>query len=210
MIEELSIWVYWRSGGVLLIPLALTSVGIWALFLHMRRHFLDLLNSSDPLVRQLSALEPDQDGDALERTIVSAPGPLARLLHAVICEVRNGAAAEAAFERYGRLARQSWRRELLILAALTSIAPLLGLLGTVAGMVDTFDAVSTAAGATASRVAGGISTALITTQFGLIIALPGVFGLARLERMIRTLEVRWAECRSMVLAIGVRGSETAP
>jgi len=58
-----------------------------------------------------------------------------------------------------------------------SAAPLLGLLGTVTGMLTTFGALSTGAGGdkTMSMVAGGISEALITTETGLVVALPGLF-----------------------------------
>jgi len=87
----------------------------------------------------------------------------------------------------------------VVLAALTAVAPLLGLLGTVVGMIQTFDAVAAGGGDTGTRVAAGISQALITTQFGLVVAVPGVFGLSRLQRMLRGAQVLMAECRSHVL-----------
>lgn len=84
------------------------------------------------------------------------------------------------------------RRDFMILAAFTTAAPLLGLLGTVLGMIGTFDAVAGAGVHTTDRVAGGISQALITTQFGLLVAIPGVFGLARLKRLFDQVAVRFA------------------
>jgi biopolymer transport protein ExbB len=66
-------------------------------------------------------------------------------------------------------------------------------------MIQTLDAVATVGGNTGTRVAAGISQALITTQFGLVVAVPGVFGLARLQRMLRNAEVVMAECRSHAL-----------
>ena len=75
------------------------------------------------------------------------------------------------------------RRDVLILKALTAAAPLLGLLGTVTGMVDLFMAVAGPGAEGATLVAGGISRALITTQFGLLAALPGVFGLLYIGRL---------------------------
>ena len=67
-------------------------------------------------------------------------------------------------------------RRIHFLNTLIAAAPLLGLLGTVIGMLGTFAAISHGGGAeTASMVAAGISTALITTQTGLFIALPGIF-----------------------------------
>ena len=75
-------------------------------------------------------------------------------------------------------------RNFVIVAALTATAPLLGLLGTVLGMIRTFR-VSDVFGEMSANIAGGISEALITTQLGLIIAIPGVFGLAVLKRYRR-------------------------
>jgi biopolymer transport protein ExbB len=73
-------------------------------------------------------------------------------------------AHDAASVRLGWGAR--WIRTLVV------VAPLLGLLGTVSGMVETFSALAGDPDAGAS-VAGGISEALVTTQFGLILAIPG-------------------------------------
>lgn len=92
-----------------------------------------------------------------------------------------------------------WRRDLVVLAALTAVAPLLGLLGTVIGMIKTFEAVAGSTGDTASHVASGISQALMTTQFGLAVAIPGVFGLARLERLYRQVRVHLAQYPTRLL-----------
>lgn len=91
--------------------------------------------------------------------------------------------------------REASRRDLGILAALTAAAPLLGLLGTVMGMVGTFDAVSELSGEPTRRIAGGIRQALVTTQFGLLIAIPGVFGLARLQRLAQQVDVALVRAR---------------
>jgi biopolymer transport protein ExbB len=68
-------------------------------------------------------------------------------------------------------------RDLQFMKRCVSTAPLLGLLGTVTGMLTTFSALATGSGGekTMDMVAGGISEALITTETGLLIALPGLF-----------------------------------
>ena len=68
-------------------------------------------------------------------------------------------------------------RELKLMKVCVSAAPLLGLLGTVTGMLTTFAALSEGSGGdqTMSAIAGGISEALVTTMTGLVIALPGLF-----------------------------------
>ena len=88
---------------------------------------------------------------------------------------------------------------MLLLAAMTAAAPLLGLLGTVMGMVATFRAVSGAGGHTAIEVSSGISRALITTQIGLVAAIPGLFGLSRVQRLHDQARVRLAALRTHLL-----------
>ncbi len=70
-----------------------------------------------------------------------------------------------------------FRRDLKFMKRCVSTAPLLGLLGTVVGMLATFSGLASGSGGekTMDLVAGGISEALITTETGLVIALPGLF-----------------------------------
>lgn len=75
-------------------------------------------------------------------------------------------------------------RDLKVMQACVSIAPLLGLLGTVTGMLATFAALATGSGGdkTMGMVASGISEALITTETGLLVALPGLIFQYKLAR----------------------------
>lgn len=77
-----------------------------------------------------------------------------------------------------------FERDIRVLKICVSAAPLLGLLGTVTGMLTTFGALSSGSGGekTMSMVAQGISEALITTETGLVIALPGLFFQYKLSR----------------------------
>jgi biopolymer transport protein ExbB len=61
------------------------------------------------------------------------------------------------------------------IAMLAGIAPLLGLLGTVSGMIKTFSIIAEFGTGNAKALAGGISEALLTTQTGLVVAVPGLF-----------------------------------
>ena len=76
------------------------------------------------------------------------------------------------------------QKEFNLLSAMVKAMPLLGLLGTVAGMVDTFSGLS---GSSMHSVSDGISKALLTTQLGLLAALPGVFGIVYLKRKFHRL-----------------------
>lgn len=90
----------------------------------------------------------------------------------------------AAFE----LDRVAWvERRLPFLAVLIGMAPLLGLLGTVAGMLISFDGLAgSSGGEPIDTISAGISKALVTTQAGLVIAIPAAFLLALLKRQAQS------------------------
>ncbi len=74
-------------------------------------------------------------------------------------------------------------RQITFIGVLATAAPLLGLLGTVEGMLDTFEGLSQRTGAdTSRRVSSGVSLALITTQAGLLIAIPAMFMIQLIKR----------------------------
>jgi biopolymer transport protein ExbB len=180
---------YWTSGGLLLLPLAGVCMGIWVLFLRSREFMVSVS-------RECRELECHVTGHGLHDT---GAGPIGTLLQRVQADVLSGAGPRTAFHARGEECLKQLGRDILLLAALTAVAPLMGLLGTVRGMMATFSAVSEVAGNTGVDVAAGISQALITTQFGLVIALPGVFGISRLRALIREIEARLGSLRAAAL-----------
>lgn len=99
-------------------------------------------------------------------------------------------------------AMHRWREEALrtyarSIRSVVKVAPLLGLLGTVSGMIQTFSALAEGAGGEAS-VAAGISEALLTTQLGLVIAVPGVLVSRLLDRRAEALRERWSNTPATV------------
>lgn len=104
-------------------------------------------------------------------------------------ELRN------ALESSGRVVAHRLERYLSALATIASVAPLMGLFGTVVGMIEIFGSQSPAGGATGSnpaQLAQGISIALYNTAFGLIIAIPALifwrYFRARVDEYLLTLE----------------------
>lgn len=86
---------------------------------------------------------------------------------------------------YDFLLSRSYRASVAGLATiklLATIAPLLGLLGTVTGMINTFESVAIFGLGNPKALAAGISEAMITTQFGLLVALPGILFVFFLQR----------------------------
>ena len=168
---------YWTAGGPLLLPIALVCFAIWAYFLRTNGALRTALSEAEDFERKLTTQMP------------------ARALPV------------DAVEQEQETTMSGLRKDMVILAAFTAVAPLLGLLGTVMGMIETFQAVALSTGETAGRVASGISKALITTQFGLVVAIPGFFGLARLHRMLDQLQVRFATVRTELMIVEKKMSQ---
>ncbi len=89
-------------------------------------------------------------------------------------------------------------RNIAAITVLAMVSPLLGLLGTVTGMMLTFDVISMFGTGNARALAGGISEALVTTQSGLLVSIPGVFSSAVLSLRSRRLRERLEESLMML------------
>ena len=105
-----------------------------------------------------------------------AQGKLGRLLNR-LKGARNLDDVAGRFEAVRSSELAPFERDLKVMKVCVSAAPLVGLLGTVMGMLETFSALSSGGGGdqTMVKIAAGISEALITTETGLVIALPGLF-----------------------------------
>jgi biopolymer transport protein ExbB len=104
---------------------------------------------------------------------------------------------EKAIETSGAIEMSFLERGLVALATIANVAPLLGFLGTVSGMISAFAAIAAAEQVSAKLVAKGIQEALITTATGLIIAVPVTiahsFFVSQIDRFIIEMEEASAE-----------------
>jgi biopolymer transport protein ExbB len=125
-------------------------------------------------------------------------GPIAAILHSGLLRADRGPeAVEKAIETAGTIEMSFLERGLSLLAASASIAPLVGFLGVVSGLIHTFDAVAAAGEPSARVLAAGISEALITGLAGLMIAVPASIAhslfLSAIDRFIIEMEESAAE-----------------
>ena len=171
-----------RSGGPVMYPLALLSVVALAIILE-RLWVLRSANYLEPgTVHALSGLLGGRDFKAASDYCRRHPGPFTELV-ATMVENRT-----APYDELKEILEDTGRRQLLglqrglpALATIVGGAPLLGLLGTVLGMIAIFKAVATGGTGITEQLATGISQALITTATGLIIAIPALFTHSFLE-----------------------------
>jgi biopolymer transport protein ExbB len=104
----------------------------------------------------------------------ATPGPVARVIHAAI--LRHGhprSELREVVQEAGQLEVPKLERKIAIVGTIALVAPLIGLLGTVSGMIDVFTTISAGGGyATATDLSAGLYQSLITTAAGLAIAIP--------------------------------------
>jgi len=181
------IFSYWKHGGYLLIILAGVSIVIIyyfvSNFIKLKRYrnslkFLILSSNKDIILNQILSKIPDKMRF------------LTRMISYIITSINKKRSLDSIFIEIERNEISVFKREISILQAFVSMAPLLGLLGTITGMIKTFNVLANKDIYSSQLIADGISQALITTQFGLFIALPGIFGVTLLKRMTRHFQVQ--------------------
>ncbi|MDY0151663.1 MAG: MotA/TolQ/ExbB proton channel family protein [Candidatus Cloacimonas sp.] len=103
-------------------------------------------------------------------------GPVGSIVYAGLLKADSGVnAVEKAIENAAMIEMSYLEKGFLELSTAITLAPMLGFLGTVSGMISAFDAIAAARAVDATIVASGIKIALITTQAGLIVAIPVQF-----------------------------------
>lgn len=169
-------------------PLLLCSVLTFAFGLERAYHFTRAATKREFLSEVLSLLRQGEYGRAAEAARTST-GPLAAVAaEALEHRGRERTAAEEAVSLTGSAELKRLSRHLHLLELIGRIAPLIGLLGTVLGMVEAFRTVSGTKGAVdASLLAGGIWEALITTVAGLCVAIPALVLHHLFEDRIKTI-----------------------
>jgi biopolymer transport protein ExbB len=185
------IWEIWQSGGWVMIPLFALAVLLYAqafqLLMYVRRTRL--------------AGKSEMHWWDWVRSPAKAEGRVGEVIRYTQSHVSSVEQVRDRFDEI-RLALISLiDRRTRFVASLVAAAPLLGLLGTVLGMLQTFFGISTSGGEeTAGVVAAGVSEALVTTQTGLTIALPGLFIVMMIQRQRHRLEAKLARLESLTLS----------
>ena len=184
------------DGGWMMYPLVLCSLialGViiakgWTL--HQAHHGTNrVLNAVEE-----AALSGNLD-EAL-RIATETPGPAAAILVVGLRRIARKRVAEGEVDKAiattGAIELGFLERGLVILATIANVAPLMGFLGTVAGMILAFGAIEQAGDVDPSLVAGGIKVALLTTAAGLVIAIPVNiaynFFVTRVDKLIVDME----------------------
>ena len=164
------------SGGIVMIPILFASVVALALVAERFWSLRESRIAPASLVTQIWQWYKSNTLDDQRIEALSNNSPLGRILAAGLVNRRHSREImKESIEDTGRQVAHELERFLNTLGTIASIAPLLGLLGTVTGMIQAFAAISTHGVGNPTVVASGIAEALITTAAGLFVAIPTVF-----------------------------------
>ncbi len=182
-----------KSGGWLMLPILLCSVIAMAIiverFWTLRRKRI----VPKGLVVQVWKLAKEKKLDKRHIHVLREGSPLGRILAAGLVNMRHEREImKESIEDTGRHVVHDLQRFLNTLGTIASITPLLGLLGTVIGMIKVFAVITTQGIGDAGILAGGISEALITTATGLAVAIPSLmfhrYFRGRVDELVITME----------------------
>lgn len=181
------------AGGLLMIPILLCSVVVVAICIE-RLYTLNAKKISPPhlLATVWQQLKADQLDTAKLKTLKQS-SPLGRILAAGLSNAYHGREVmkESIQEAASHVVHEL-ERYLNTLGTIAAVTPLLGLLGTVMGMIKVFSEIMTQGTGNASVLAGGISEALITTAAGLSVAIPALvmhrYFVGRIDGIVVELE----------------------
>ncbi len=183
----------WDDAGFMRWPLAACVV---VGFLVIVWKLIDLIRKGGSTRRILRAVDErlaEHDIRVALEITRESNSPAANILHAGLERRDEGTdRVTKAIENQGLIELSKLEGGLVVLATLTNVAPLLGFLGTVMGMIEAFQAIELAGEVDATTVAGGIKVALTTTAAGLAIAIPVSiahnFFVSRIDHLVIDME----------------------
>lgn len=179
-----------KQGGWPMIPLAICSVTALTIVIERALALRRDLIIDPRVVRMVNDYAGDASVEAAMATCRRAQGPFARIIEEVL-KARHLPHSQAleTMRATGRTQVGTLERGLTVLEIVAGISPLIGLLGTVLGMVTVFDAISARGVGNPQILSEGISKALVTTIAGLSIAIPSLAFHSWFSRRVEDLAV---------------------
>lgn len=211
---------YLNEGGLFMWVIFACSVIMLGVVLERWLALREAEVDSDDLLDRLGETIDSGDMDGALELCEGTPGPVAETLAVGLRKLRflEGLGKspeeiergiEEAMEDHGGHVVSFLERFLPALATIAALAPILGMIGTVVGMIDAFDSIQAAGNVRPEAVAGGISTALLTTAGGLIVAAPATIAYNyftnRVNRLVLQVQAAGSEFVERLLKIHAEG-----
>ena len=183
-------WELVKAGGIMMLPIILCSIVAVGIIAERLWTLRPSRITPPHLLGQVWRWIKDKQLTNSKLKELRANSPLGQILAAGLANSKHGREVmKECIEEAAARVIHDLERYLNALGTIAGIAPLLGLLGTVLGMIEIFGSFMGSGMANASQLAGGISTALITTAPGLFVAIPSLFFHRYLQRRVDELVV---------------------
>ncbi len=191
--QSFLVWMVEASGPIGLVIL-LMSFYLIALISWMALEYRRSVAIPEKLVRELTDLLALKQYNEAYQKLAESPSFLARVLGAGVRKIPSGPAnAQRAMELANDDATMAMEHRTTYLATVGTLGPMIGLVGTVYGMILSFRVIATAGGSPqASQLAAGISTALFATLEGIALSIPAIFFYAIFRNRIARISLEVA------------------
>jgi len=195
---------------LIIIALVLTSITTVTFIVERGLALREVKVVPTPVIDAVVNFGPSRDLNLIRAVCTQNPSPLAKLLlfacdHLDLPKTENS----ALIETRARYEVSKLERGLVVLEIIVGIAPLLGLVGTIFGLIILFANVDVSASAGSRQFATGISTALNATLLGLLIAIPALISWSYYSRRVETFAVRMEALCDEFLRKHYRTTESA-
>lgn len=204
-----------HDGGLMMYPIALCSFALMVFsferLIHLRRGRVIPRPFVNRLIEQIQNQQVDRD-ESIE-LCEKNPSAMGHIMIAALKRYgKPSVEVEQAVLDAGERESNHLRKHLRILSAISNVAPLLGLLGTVLGMIQSFNDISNSqAMGRPEMLAGGISQALLTTAAGLLVAIPAyvmhVYFVGHIDRLIMEMDTHAQRLIDVVSAEGLQEND---
>jgi biopolymer transport protein ExbB len=173
VVETFSLWQWFRKGGFFMWPILIAAAVGMGLIIERYLFYRKAKVNPREFIVELDSLISRGGVDEIEKLCETKDMVLSRIiLKGLRIRSLGTDHVEKAVSAAGAIETASLEKGLNAISAVGNIAPLLGFLGTVSGMITAFQTIAAADQISARLVAGGIFEALITTQAGLVVAIP--------------------------------------
>ncbi|MBL51400.1 MAG: flagellar motor protein MotA [Candidatus Marinimicrobia bacterium] len=184
---------YFLEGGGFMWPILITL--LFGIGFAIERFYSLMMSAVDSqsFFDEITSAIDENGATAAATTCEETDGPVAAIFHAGLSRMHRGLDdVEKAIQNAGAIEMAFLEKNMIWLNAVITIAPMLGFTGTVVGMISAFDAIKAANDISPAVVAGGISQALLTTAFGLIVAMiiqtcQNIF-VSRIDKLVLNME----------------------
>ena len=203
-----------NDGGWAMYPLAFLLIFGVAIAIERLINLSKAAIDAESFFQQLEeAMRSGGGAKAAAQLCSETRGPVASVIHAGLLRLHRGVDnVEKAIENAGAVEMAFLERGMVWLSTVANLAPMVGFLGTVSGMINAFQTIKIAGDVDPSMVAGGISEALITTAAGLVVGILIQFCYnffaSRIDKIIADMQEHTAGFIDVLTEIELKGQES--